>query len=429
MKKFYTLFFIIIISILGIGNAKAQRASVIMDGPAYYNECFLEIEANLLIDTTPLLETQAEYTAAIVMISTQLALSTQQLASSIESAMGDLAAQQKIMADKNYDKDFEIRTEVEAIKNDNTARITNIKEYVNTTKFPVNPISKAQWPEIKKDTPEWDYFKNVCEQDKLINVGLGVNSQKKLSLGANIESSMALRKQLSVTNTQSLINEQQNMIVEKYCNEDDARIRLCKEASPAPNANLIAANFISPSGIQEKNENSPFKTFYTYSKTEEAIASDFLSTILMPFNVDPPKLNDILSSNEKSKKFLALYNTNLANLNLAHYSFVNAKQNRKPSVEIQIPDSEGEGEKTMTISYFDSLRYMIHQAGNSDTMAALNSAGGTAAAEHNYKINILRSKLQVELYMQSQRMAVLDAAILSMMQNSGKNLQYLESIK
>ena len=414
MKKiFITTFFLTLCLISSKSNAQ-DRPFLLFDGPAYFNTCYLTIEGLALIDVSPLMATQAAYRAEFIQISTTFALMSKMLGDAITSAGNDLAAQQYTMAEKNYAREIEIKRELESAKNDHKIHRSKIEKYNKNAKFPVHFYEKDQWPEIKKDTPEWDYYKAVCDQDKIAKEGLGIKSNQKTALAVNLEGSMRTKQQLNSSNAKTLMNEQQSMIINKYA-----------EGTDKPYANLMANNFITPSGNTEKNKISPFKTKLTYSDSEKEVATDFLRTVIMPFSIDPPKSSEIGSSNNKYQEFVGLYASNLSYLNLAHHSFAVAKQKRNPTVKVQIPGSE----EVMDLSYYDNLRYMIHQTGSEKTMASIKNAGGTAAQENNYKIKILNTKLQMEIYMQKERINLLDAAIIAAMQNSGKTLEYMNNLK
>lgn len=408
-------------------NADASRTSIRADGPAYYNECYTQIEAQTVQDMTPVNTTKDQYQNSHDLIVQTISESLQ----SIGSNIGDQFTQLAIQLEVNYQNMTELRynmlDDLAFDKMSFEQRKQELERYIEEAKFPVNFYNpNSIGVNVEKGTPEWNFFQHQCDQDKILNAANSDGTSNATNVAVNVTTNQDMLERERTTNPSSLMLDRRRNIAQSYCSQDDYESGLCETPSSFPNANLSASAFLSPSGEGEINKISPFKTRFTYSEAEEVISRDFMLTLMQPFNVASPRLNDI--EGQSSQGFLSLYNNNIAALNLANYSFAIARENRIPTHKVRIESPEGD--IFMPVGFFDNIRFINYQSSNDKTINTISSANNNKTILENiYKSNALNAKLNMEIYLQQERIERLEAAILSLSENSPELLRHLDVIR
>lgn len=428
-----SLFFIsIIFTIISFTSKANQYRDIpihVAIPPEYYSTCHNYIEAQKVLPAgmKNINDTKNKYQESHEDILDSINKHFDLIAKSFSAEMQKLSLNFEMTHNNITNARIEMLDE---INNNNLSfeqRKKELQSYIENAKFPVNYYNDGELVAgIQKESPEWGYFQNKCDQEKIITQTTGANLKNAQNVASNATVNTAMIEQSRTTNPRSTMLERQQTMQSAYCSEEDVENGICDTASPYPYANLSANSFLNPSGNGELNDASPFKTRYTYSEVEEGISRDYLSTLLIPFGISSPRLNEI--DNFNKQEFMALYNNNVGALNLANHSFAIAQENRMPTHEVRVKTPSEE--IFMPVSYFDNLHYLNHQAMSDEVVSSIqNSSTDKTILEHTYKSNILNAKLQMEVYMQRKRIELLDAAILSLSENSGKKLENMNSLR
>lgn len=406
-------------------SLNASPKITFQDGPGYYNACFDEIKVLRMTSPAeiPFDMTKTSYDAFWQAVNTAMMENSRQQIEALSSNLNSLVVTYQQVQESEYHKRLQMKTEIDEVSKEFDLRYKMLEEEINSSEFPqpelvLNPDNP---PPISRNSPEFLYFKAKCDNEK-IAASVGKDAREIANYMVNAEINTAVAEQVDSANSLALQINKQKEIIQNYCSESDSENGVCEQASPTPYAHASAELFLTPSGFGDLNAQSTFKTKYTYNDVESEIARDFLSTVIQTFAVESPRPSDINDPNKA--KYIATYTSYLSALNLANYSFTMARQNRLKKGSIKMTQT-----LELPVSYYDTLRYLIHKTNSSEQLVAISNANAKAQQRSLYEAMTLNSKLQLEIYLQSKRMNLIDSAILSVMENSPKELIYLDKIK
>lgn len=385
--------------------------------------CFNEIIATGLTANAkrPFDMTKNSYDAFWTVVNTTQELTSAQLNSALVTNMEKISISYANIKEAEYHRRLQIKMEMDDVAQEFKVQKDIINTELINSPFPqVAQVVNAQPRPVRTDSPEFLFYKAKCDSEKIAS-SVGVSAREVKNYSVNTELSAEVATIVNTASSRALLVNKQRNILENYCNEVEFNANQCKEKSAMPYAHTLATAFLTPSGNTAENNSSTYKTRFTYNNLESEIARDYLRTVIQPMAVDAPRGADF---NIPSKsEYINLYTSYLTALNLANYSFTVARQNRMP---IQTINDEG---SSITVSYFDTLNYLIYNMGKPESLVAIRGAGGNSAQIKLYEAMTLNSKLQMEIYMQKKRENLIDAAILAIMQNRAREIIYLNNIK
>ena len=307
---------------------------------------------------------------------------------------------------------------------------------------------------IKTNTQSYDYFKNICKRNKMFNKTAGPIYQEKRNIAVNNSSlkntksivegsngnASALAKSIISTHLNdycSPLEIKYNQCVNpllKLCTDGDLDSGVCKvddgSVFELTNSDTNAVNFLNPRGFdgkykpdgteleQPRNEikDELFKVKYTYDEGQEKAAKSFAQNLIFSPGIITPAVND--KANRSKSNYITAYNSYIANLNLANYSFLNAIEARKAITKGEIKMSER-----------DVLRYIIHSLQDPDANSATLASKTKGKELMLYQLMTVNNKLKVLEYEQKERMESLLGALVSNKVNSPSLLNKLNELK
>jgi hypothetical protein len=264
----------------------------------------------------------------------------------------------------------------------------------------------------------YDLMKNLCKKNKMYEATQGTDARKTAVAAASKKAKKNVSKRTNISSVASEVRKQQERHYDLFCSLEEKDAGLCESVSMLPNADIMADNFLLPEGFKADNAaiTNEYATRFTYNEME-ALASDaFLNNIIGIMPINPPTPEE--RSNPKKAKFVTLYNQLLSSLNLSSYVFEHAYQNRLPK-----------NKSGVRMSLLDTLNYMISDM-NSIKSKSIEGQADSNAFEMTYQsVLALKTKLDMEKLIQKERLKLLEATTLGLMENSTSNLQNLEKKK
>lgn len=289
---------------------------------------------------------------------------------------------------------------------------------------------------INKNTQSYAHFKNVCKRNKMF--------MKAASPSYNVQKSMSIAKEVTkgtsqATQNASMASQGKGKIdshFTKWCSKEEIQNGVCdtQELTACNNPSGVckagdefklvngdqdAVNVLNPEGWKDHNSipDELFTTKYTYDEDQEKAATDFAYNVVYSGAVPAPSVKE--KTDPTKAEFVYAYQSNLASLNLAHFTFENLMASRKPITE--------EGEDVM-MSELDVMHYIMHNMKNPDNLATIMSGKEKNIDLAMFTMLTVKNKLEFNKYEQNQRIEALMAAVLARVANSPNNHKYAEEL-
>lgn len=181
------------------------------------------------------------------------------------------------------------------------------------------------------------------------------------------------------------------------------------------NGDTNAVNVLNPEGWKDHNSipDELFTTKYTYDKDQEEAANDFAYNAVYSGAISAPSVKE--KTDASKAEFVTAYNSNLAALNLAHFTFQNLMASRKPITE--------EGDPVM-MSELDVIHYIMHNMKDPDNLATVMAGKEKTMDLAMFTMLTVKNKLEFNRYEQNQRIETLLGAILAKVATSPSNQAY-----
>lgn len=156
-----------------------------------------------------------------------------------------------------------------------------------------------------------------------------------------------------------------------------------------------------------------FYTNSTYKPEEENAAFDYINNIVYASGVNPPSLAERKDS--RKAEFVKAFDSNAASLNLAYYSLLNAVNKRRP-----VTDASSQ----IQMSELDVERYIVANFKNPDNMTSILAGKEKSIDVALFSVMALRNKIELDKYIQNERIIGLLSAIVSRNASSPEEMQY-----
>jgi hypothetical protein len=160
-----------------------------------------------------------------------------------------------------------------------------------------------------------------------------------------------------------------------------------------------------------------FYTNSTYKPEEENAAFDYINNVVYAAGANPPTLAE--RKDPRKAEFVKSYDSSAASLNLAYYSLLNSVNKRRPITEAS---------SQIQMSEIDVERYIIANFKNPDNMTSILAGKEKSIDIALFSVMALRNKLELDKYMQNERIIGLLSAIVSRNANSAEEVQYARSL-
>lgn len=294
----------------------------------------------------------------------------------------------------------------------------------------------GQAGEINKNTQSYSYFKNLCKRNKMFASATSPETQLRKSMAINESVNKATASATGNSSQASQGVKKINQHFNEWCSAEEIKngicdneaLSLCNSSSTGvckggeefklANGDMNAINLLNPEGEKDKNKipDELFETKLTYDEEQEKAAKDFAFNTVYAGSVTAPSIQEKQDPNKSS--FVYAYQSHLAALDLAHFTFENAIAARKPITEGEIIMSE-----------MDVVRYIMENLKNPDTMTTTMAAKEKGVDVALYSILSIKNKLEFNKLEQNQRIETLLAAILAKMATSPNNMKYADELK
>ncbi len=289
---------------------------------------------------------------------------------------------------------------------------------------------------INKNTQSYSYYKNACKRNKMFMKASSpsYNVNKSMAIAANV-----VKGTTQATQNASIASQGAGKIKShfgEWCSREEIQNGLCEneqlsvcdnpsgvckagEEFKLTNGDMNAANILSPEGWKDANSipDELFFTGYTYDKDQSKAASDFAYNVVYAGAVEAPSVRE--KGDPTKAEFVTAYNSNLAALNLAHFTFENLMASRKPITE--------EGDSIM-MSELDVMHYIMHNMKDPDNLATIMSGKAKTMDLAMFTMLTLKNKLEFNKYEQNQRIEALLSAVLAKVANNPSNQAYAKSL-
>lgn len=290
---------------------------------------------------------------------------------------------------------------------------------------------------INKNTQSYSHYKNLCKRNKMF--------AKVASPEFQIEKSMKIAETVQkassgATQNSSLASQGKGKIeshFSKWCSKEEIQTGLCDTVeltvcgSPSgvckdgeefklANGDIDSTNVINPIGVKDKNAiiDELFETKYTYDEDQEKAAKDFAYNLVYSGSVPAPTVKE--KEDPSKSEFVQAYQNHLASLNLAHFTYANIVEMRKPVNDENDP---------IVVSELDVIHYILHNMKNPDNLSTVMAGKEKGIDLAMFIMLSLKNKLEFYKYEQNQRIEGLLAGILAQEATSPDNFKYAEELK
>ena len=290
---------------------------------------------------------------------------------------------------------------------------------------------------INKNTQSYSHYKNLCKRNKMF--------AKVASPEFQIEKSMKIAETVqkassSATQNSSLASQGKSKIeshFSKWCSKEEIETGLCDtveltacgsssgvcksgEEFKLANGDIDSTNVMNPLGVKDKNAiiDELFETKYTYDEDQEKAAKDFAYNLVYSGSVPAPTVKE--KEDPSKSEFVQAYQNHLASLNLAHFTYANIVEMRKPVNDETDP---------IVVSELDVIHYILHNMKNPDNLSTVMAGKEKGIDLAMFIMLSLKNKLEFYKYEQNQRIEGLLAGILAQEATSPDNFKYAEELK
>lgn len=403
------------------GNGGSSHGYMsVWDGPLYYNKCVeqthIKVFSELAMDsgTYGIEPEKREFQDYQEQLLELVQETNNEKVNNIEEVFSQLTKfliKQKI---SDTERDIEIATKEQELEMEYKAALAADIERSKSKGF--NDVADDETP--AEGTFTYEYMRNMCKRTKMFDKTQGEEARRNntQAVAKNNQKNIAARESVV-----SIVSENRKMQDRRYalfCSEEDVAQGLCDIASALPNADLTADTFLYPEGFKEENKNitASYKTKYTYSELEALAADSFIKNVIGFLPVEPPTSEEKL--NESKTKFVTLYNQTSTSLNIASLSFEKAYQNRLPK-----------NKQGVRMGQLDVLNYLVEDMNSINSQNIEGQTKANAFEMIFQSVLAIKTKIEMEKLLQKERIKLLEAALLSLEENSPSKIRNLEAKK
>lgn len=402
---------------LGGTGGSAHGYMSVWDGPMYYNKCVEQVHIKefgpmamnagtygIEVEKETFQDYQEQLLEVIQKTNNEKVNNIQEIFTQLTKFL----IKQKVA---KSEQDLEIKVKEQELKLEYEARLRADVEKANSSPF--GDTAPDESPTAGTFT--YEYMKNMCKRTKMLEKTQGDKARINTTRAISKKSDKNIDKRQSVVSIEAESIKNINKHYDLFCSPSDVDNGLCEMVSALPNADLDANMFLSPEGFKELNT-TDYKTKYTYNELEALGADSFINNVIGVMPISPPTPSEL--SDKDKAKFVSLYNQLFSSLNIASFSFEQSYQKRLPK------NKEG-----VRLSLLDTLNYLVEDM-NSPQNKSLDSNAKANAFEMAYQsVMALKTKIDLEILLQKERLKLLDATLLSLEENKAEKIRKLESSK
>jgi len=426
MKKFYISLSIIcffystytIASPTGTGLMPVGRTITIAP-PLYYNRCVDEIHAtkfgNAALDggTYGLKAEQRQFLSYEKTLLQVVQKTNADKVNNIEGVFSELTSFMLKSKNNEYNTNYEITRKEKELR----------MEYKNQLKSDIDKSKRSGFNDKDKNesatqgTFTYEHMKNLCQRTKMYEKTQGPKARIVAANTLHKRAAKNMQKRQSVVNTIAEGRKAQEKHYQLFCSPDDFKNKLCDVVSALPNGDLDADVFLKPTGFNKTSGiTAEYQTQYTYNELEALAADAFTMNVIGLMPVEPPTPSEI--KEERTIKFVSLYNSMASGLNMASLVFDNAYQNRLPK------NKEG-----LRLSAYDTIAYLIYEMKKPQTETLEGMSKGNSFEMSYQSVLALKTKIDLEILMQKERLKLLEATNLALEENKPRKIESIERKK
>ena len=403
------------------GNGGSSHGYMsVWDGPLYYTKCVeqahIMVFSDLAMDagTYGIEPEKREFQDYQEKLLELIQETNNEKVNNIEEVFSQLTKFLIKQRVSDTEREIEIKTKEQELEMEYKARLEEDIEKSKSRGF--NDIDAEQIPTRGSFT--YEYMRNMCKRTKMFDKTQGTDARTKdvQSVAKNNQKNIADRQGVV-----SIVSENRKLQDRRYslfCSEEDEAQGVCDIVSALPNADLTADTFLYPEGFKDSNESvtTEYRTLYTYNELEALAADSFIKNVIGFIPVEPPTPEE--ARNESKAQFVTLYNQTLTSLNIASLSFEKAYQNRLPK------NKEG-----VRMGQLDVLNYLVEDMNSANNQNIEGQTKGNAFEMIFQSVLAIKTKIEMEKLLQKERIKLLEAALLSIEENSANKIINLESKK
>lgn len=387
--------------------------------PLYYNRCVNEIHATnfstMALDggTYGLKAEQRQFLMYEKSLLQVVQKTNADKVNNIEGVFSELTSFMIKSKNNDYNTNYEITKKEKELRS----------EYKNQLKSDVDKSKRSGFNDKDKNetategTFTYEHMKNLCQRTKMYEKTQGSKARIVAANTLHKRAGRNMQKRQAVVNVIAEGRKAQEKHYQLFCSPEDFKNKLCDVVSALPNGDLDADVFLKPTGFNKSSEvTSEYQTQYTYNELEALAADSFSMNVVGLMPVEPPTPAEIKS--EKSIKFVSLYNNLASSLNMASLVFDNSFQNRLPK------NKEG-----LRLSAYDTISYLIYEMKKPQTETLEGMSKGNAFEMSYQSVLALKTKIDLEILMQKERLKLLEATNLALEENKVMKIESLERKK
>ncbi len=387
--------------------------------PLYYNRCVDEIHAtrfgSAALDggTYGLKAEQRQFLAYEKTLLQVVQKTNADKVNNIESIFSELTSFMVKSKNNDYNTNYEITRKEKELRT----------EYKNQLKADVDKSKRSGFNDKDKNesaaqgTFTYEHMKNLCQRTKMYEKTQGSTARIVAANTLHKRAGRNMQKRQSVVNTIAEGRKAQEKHYQLFCSPEDFKNKLCDVVSALPNGDLDADVFLKPTGFNKSSGvSADYQTQYTYNELEALAADSFSMNVIGLMPVEPPTPAEI--KEEKTVKFASLYNSMASALNIAGMIFDNAYQNRLPK------NKEG-----LRLSAYDTIAYLIYEMKKPQTETLEGMSKGNSFEMSYQSVLALKTKIDLEILMQKERLKLLEATNLALEENKVIKIRNLERKK
>lgn len=401
------------------GGSGGMPVGQILVTPLYYNRCVNEIHATnfskMALDggTYGLKAEQRQFLAYEKMLLQVVQKTNADKVNNIEGIFSELSSFMVKSKNNEYNTNYEITRKEKELRS----------EYKNQLKADVDKSKRSGFNDKDKNesatagTFTYEHMKNLCQRTKMYEKTQGHKARIVAANTLHKRAGKNMQKRQSVVNMIAEGRKAQEKHYQLFCSPEDFKNKLCDVVSALPNGDLEADVFLKPTGFNKSSgSEQEYKTQYTYNELEALAADSFTMNVIGLMPIEPPTPAEIKDGN--TIKFVSLYNSMNSAINLASLVFDNAYQNRLPK------NKEG-----LRLSSYDTIAYLIYEMKKPQTETLEGMSKGNAFEMSYQSVLALKTKIQLEILMQTERLKLLEATNLALEENKVIKIESLERKK
>lgn len=387
--------------------------------PLYYNRCVNEIHATnfstMALDggTYGLKAEQRQFLMYEKSLLQVVQKTNADKVNNIEGVFSELTSFMVKSKNNDYNTNYEITKKEKELR----------AEYKNQLKSDIDKSKRSGFNDKDKNetategTFTYEHMKNLCQRTKMYEKTQGSKARIVAANTLHKRAGRNMQKRQAVVNIIAEGRKAQEKHYQLFCSPEDFKNKLCDVVSALPNGDIDADVFLKPTGFNKSAETtSEYQTQYTYNELEALAADSFSMNVIGLMPVEPPTPAEL--KEEKTVKFVTLYNNLASSLNMASLVFDNSFQNRLPK------NKEG-----LRLSAYDTIAYLIYEMKKPKTETLEGMSKGNAFEMSYQSVLALKTKIDLEILMQRERLKLLEATNLALEENKVMKIESLERKK